>query len=169
MYLIKNFHSKKIIEFLNTLPTYPIFTIGTGTATQVSRFNEFYDPSNPFYSPLQPLYKFHLYNFKKYGVNIHSTQIYVENRDFIFDNTDFEGKLHIDSINDEGTSCYTAIYYYQFDKTIKGGKLLFPPFGEIIPKSGTVVYFDGDIKHKIGYTSGIGTRGTIIFSFMKVK
>jgi len=167
MYLIKNFHSKKIINFLNILPTYPIFSIGTGNAKQVSRFNKFYNPSDSFFSPLLPLYKFHLYNFNKYGVTVHSTQIYVENRDFIFDNTDFEGKLHMDSINDEGTSCYTAIYYYRFDNNIKGGKLLFPPFGEIQPKVNQVIYFDGDIKHKIGYTYGTGIRGTIIFSFMK--
>ncbi len=60
----------------------------------------------------KPLIKFNFDTFKKYNVSIHPIQIYIENRDYIFNHTKFEGKIHMDSLNNEGLSCYTVVYYF---------------------------------------------------------
>jgi hypothetical protein len=35
------------------------------------------------------------------------------------------------------------------------------------PSEGDIIYFDGDIKHKVGKLDGEGLRGTLICSFEK--
>ena len=166
--LVRKFINSNIKNYIDNLPKKNIFPIGNGDAIHVSSFNELYEDENPFYKPLEPLINFHLKILDKNNLKYDKKKIFVENREIIFNKNSFDGRLHQDSINDEGESCYTAVYYYKLDKDVKGGELLFHPFGKYNPKENTIVYFDGDNKHRIGYTHGTGIRGTIITNIKKL-
>jgi hypothetical protein len=165
MLICRGFKNELITKMLLTIPKTPIFTIGTGGGKQVSGFYQKYNDELNF---LEPLIKYHQNILNKYQVKI-SGNIFVENRDFIFNKNDepFEGKLHQDSYEDSNKGCITAVYYYHIDNTIKGGDLCFPPFITHKPKEGQIIYFDGDYKHKINKLYGEGLRGTVICSFEK--
>jgi hypothetical protein len=165
MLIIRNFKNAQITKTIFTISKNPIFTIGTGGGKQVSGFYQKYNQEVNF---LEPLIDYHKKILDKYKVK-YSGNIFVENRDFIFNKNDepFEGQLHQDSYEDSGKGCITAVYYYHIDKTINGGELFFPPFVKHTPKEGQIIYFDGDYKHKIDKLYGEGLRGTIICSFEK--
>ena len=165
MLIIRNFKNVQITKTLLNISKKPIFTIGTGGGKQVSSFYQKYNDELKF---LEPLINFHKIILGKYKIQ-YTDNIFVENRDFIFNKNDesFEGKLHQDSYEDSDKGCITAIYYYYVDKTIQGGELFFPPFVKHRPVEGQIIYFDGDNKHKINKLYGQGLRGTVICSFEK--
>jgi hypothetical protein len=166
--LIRKFINLNIKNYIKDLPKKNIFPVGHGDVIHISSFNELYEVNNPFHKPLEPLINFHLNILDNNNLKYDKRKIFIENREIIFKNNSFDGRLHQDSINDEGESCYTAVYYYRLDKDVKGGNLIFHPFGKYKPKEDTIIYFDGDIKHKIGYTYGTGIRGTIITNIKKI-
>jgi hypothetical protein len=165
MFITRKFSNINVINTILNMNKNSIFTIGTGGGKQLSGFYQTYDNQVSF---LKPLIEFNKSVISQYNIKL-TGNIFVENRDFIFNKNDepFEGKLHQDSYEDSAKGCITSVYYYHIDNTIKGGDLLFPPFGKYSPKQGHIIYFDGDYKHKIGKLYGEGLRGTIICSFEK--
>ena len=165
--LVKKFVNSQIVNYISNLPKKEIFKIGTGDALHLTSLYDYYDKDNDIFKPIKPLIDFHLKVLDENQLKYDSRKIFVENRDIIFSNNSFDGKLHQDSLNDEGESCYTAVYYYRIDKGINGGNLIFHPFGQYKPQVDKIVYFDGDLKHKVGYTHGSGIRGSIITNIKK--
>ncbi len=166
--LVRRFLNLDISNYVNNLPKKEIFKIGSGEALHLSSFYDFYDEKKELFKPLKPLIDFHLKILDENKLKYNKNVIFIENRDILFSNNSFHGNLHQDSINDEGESCYTAVYYYRLDNDIKGGDLLFHPFGKFKPQINKIVYFDGDIKHQMGFASGFGTRGSIITCIKKM-
>ena len=169
MYLIKQFQNIFIKNFLVNLPKTSIFPIGNEVGKHLSGIYGFYNDNEDTHKQVKPLLDFHISTLKQYNAQYDSRRVFIENRDLVLENSniEFEGKLHQDSMNDEGDPCWTCVYYYKIDKTIKGGDLEFPPFVKYSPKEDDVIYFDGDCKHKIGKTNGLGIRGTLIFNIKK--
>jgi hypothetical protein len=167
--LVRHFLNNNICNYVKNLPKKEIFKIGKGDAIHLTSFYDFYDEKNELHKPLKPLIDFHLKVLDENKLKYNANRIFIENRDIIFNNNSFDGKLHQDSINDEGESCYTAVYYYRLDKEIKGGELLFYPFGKFKPQINKIVYFDGDLKHRMGFASGNGIRGSIITCIKKMS
>ncbi len=169
MYLIKQFQNTFIKNMLVNLSKKPIFPIGNEVGKHLSGIYGFYNENEDVHKQVKPLLDFHISTLKQYNAQYDSRRIFIEHRDLVLDNPniEFEGKLHQDSMNDEGDSCWTCVYYYKIDETLKGGDLEFPPFSKYSPKEDDVIYFDGDWKHKIGKTTGFGTRGTLIFNIKK--
>ncbi len=167
MYLLKKYNSHVFKNLLTTLPKKEIFSMDINQkCKQLSSFYDIYDESR--YPFMKEFIDYNLMILKKNNIKI-KNDIFIENRDYMFETKDdiFEGKLHQDSFQDSGNSCYTSVYYYKIDKDIKGGNLVFPPFGQYKPKENDLIFFDGDVKHKVGKTFGIGIRGTVICNFQK--
>jgi hypothetical protein len=167
MFLVKSFNYFPLITYLKTAHKNPIFPIGNNTGQHLTSFYDLYNSNNISCNIFKPLIDFNISILKIYNVKFDNRKIFIENRDIILNNEIFEGKLHKDSFNDDGNSCWTTVYYYQLDSTLKGGELLFPPFGKYKPKEGEIIFFDGDNTHKIANMHGIGKRGTVICSFQK--
>ncbi len=167
MYLVKKFNCLPLITHLKTAEKNAIFPIGNDVGQHLTSYFDLYNQTDIKSDLFKPLIDFNLNILYKYNVQFDNRKIFIENRDIILNNEIFEGKLHKDSFNDDGNSCWTTVYYYQLDKTLKGGELLFPPFGKYKPKEGEVIFFDGDNTHKIAKMYGIGKRGTVICSFQK--
>ncbi len=167
MYLIKKFYNNSLKKYLINLQKQKIFPIGNNIGQQISGLYEYYNDTK--HQQIKPLINFNLHIFNLFNIKINDKKIFIENRELILDNPSipFESTLHQDSIEDNGDSCYTCVYYYQIDKTIIGGELLFPPFGKYNPKNDEIIIFDGDTKHKINKTTGFGKRGTLIINFAK--
>lgn len=167
MYIVKQFNNNLIKNILLKMHKEPIFKIGNGGGKQMTGCYELYSNKLSF---LQPLINFNSNVLKKY--NLDYKNIFVENREFIFNKNDepFDSILHQDTFNDSGNKgCYTCVYYYYIDKTIKGGDLLFPPFGKYKPNQGDIIFFEGDMKHKISKLYGEGIRGILITQFEKIN
>jgi len=166
--IVRKYFNQSLKKYLNELPKKQIFPIGNKYGNHITSIYDFYDENSKLHEPLKDLINFHK-NILDENNAKYSNKIFIENRDLILKNNDipFEGKLHVDSMNDEGDPCFTCVYYYRFDKDIIGGDLIFPPFLRYMPKEDDIVYFDGDYKHKIGKTSGNGVRGTLIINFKK--
>jgi hypothetical protein len=167
MYLVRKFTNIHLNNYLKNSLKESIFPIGNDVGQHLTSYYDLYNEDKNLCKVFKPLIDFNIDIYQKYNVNIDKKYIFIENRDIILNNETFEGKLHIDSFNDDGNSCWTSVYYYHLDKTLNGGELLFPPFGKYKPKEGNILFFDGDIKHKINKMYGIGKRGTVICSFRK--
>ena len=167
--LVKRFFNPILKNYLNSLPKKNIFPIGNLYGNHLTGIYEFYDENLEKHKPFMEIINFHKNILNENNANFISDKIFIENRDLILKDEDkpFEGKIHLDSMNDEGDPCFTCVYYYRIDSGINGGTLEFPPFGKYQPKEDEIVYFDGDYKHRIGKTSGNGIRGTLIMNFKK--
>jgi hypothetical protein len=169
MYLVRQFTNMSIKNFLKNIPKDSIFPVGNEVGKHISGIYGFYNENDNIHKQVKPLLDFHLNTLKKFNASYDDRRIFIENRDLILEKKDmvFEGKIHQDSMNDEGDSCWTCVYYYNIESTIIGGELEFPPFVKYKPKEDDIIYFDGDWKHKIGKTTGFGIRGTLIFNIKK--
>lgn len=163
MYCARFFNNNLLKDYIESSVKRPIFSVGNNNGTHLTCFSS--EKLGWRHTPFEPLVNFHIKNFQKFGIKLYDDSIYVEHREIIMKQNDkpFKGHLHMDSFMDTGLPCLTCVYYYRIDKTLKGGDLIFPPFGKIKPKENYVYYFDGyNNKHKIGELSGTGVRGTII-------
>jgi hypothetical protein len=163
--LIKKFHNQKLNDFLIKSNKFDIFKVGFGGGTHQSCISKEYNEKQDII--FTPLIDFNKKVLDSY--NLKYDKIFIENRDYLFKKEDkpFEGNLHQDSYQDSDKSCYSCIYYYKIDKTIKGGGVYFYPFLNHKPKENTIIYFDGDCKHKVNKMYGYGLRGIVICSFQK--
>lgn len=169
MYLLKTYNNHVFKNLLSKLPKNEIFSLDVNNKfIQLSSFYDIYDENR--YPFMKEFIDYNLMILKKNNVKI-KDNVFIENRDYIFNKPDdiFEGKLHQDSFQDDGNSCYTSVYYYRIDKGIKGGNLIFPPFGQFKPKENDLIFFDGEHQHKVGKTYGLGIRGTVICNFQKMR
>lgn len=156
---------KKLYNLLINIDKKPIFRIGNMVGEHKSVFNDEYnkDINNEFNLIIDK----QLSIFKKYNIKI-KNNIYIENREIYLKYGEvYENDLHKDSYNDLGKPCFTSVYYYKLDETIKGGEVFFHPFKSYKPKEGKIILFDGDWKHKVNKTTGYGKRCTLIMNFMK--
>ena len=169
MYIQKYFNPI-LKHYINTLPKRSIFPIGNLIGKHQTGIYDFFDENKDDHKPFKEIISYHSKLLNYHGALHDTNKIFIENRDLILNNEElpFEGKLHMDSMNDEGDSCWTCLYYYRIDPEIIGGELFFPPFVIHKPKEDEVLYFDGDHKHKIGKTYGNGVRGTLIINFKKI-
>jgi hypothetical protein len=168
MYIQKYFNPI-LKTYLNNLQKKTIFPIGNLIGEHKTGIYDFFDENNDEHKPFKGIITYHSELLNYHGALHDSRKIFIENRDLILNNEKipFEGKLHMDSMNDEGDSCWTCVYYYRIDSGISGGELILPPFTRYTPKEDEIVYFDGDHKHKIGKTFGNGVRGSLIINFKK--
>lgn len=156
---------KQLYNLLINTDKKPIFRIGNMVGEHKSVFNGEYN--SQINNEFKLIIDKQLSIFKKYNIKI-KNNIYIENREMLLKDGDvYENYLHKDSYNDSGKPCFTSVYYYKIDKTIKGGEVLFHPFKIYKPKEGDILLFDGDWKHKVNNTYGPGKRCTLIMNFMK--
>lgn len=169
MFTVSKFFDPILKNTLLKMPKKPIFPVGFGGGVHLTSMNELYDPNNHTHSPFKNLVHHNLSILNKLELT-HLNKVYIEHRDIIMNEKDepFEGTLHLDTFMDTENPCWTCVYYYHIDKSLKGGDLIFPPFAKYKPKENHIIYFDGSYhKHKIGKLSGSGMRGTIICSILR--
>ena len=171
--LIKKFYNRELINFLYKSQKNPIFKIGTGGGLNLSCYMKEYDEEkDKIFKPLIDFNKNILIDNKL--CNFYNNKFFIEHRDLIFSKNDVSPDIpfHQDSYMDTGDDCFTSIYYYHVDESILGGELLINSLNSKLneslfnflvhkPRAGDIVFFDGNLPHKLGRIYGHGLQGTI--------
>jgi hypothetical protein len=166
MYIVRKFISQTIKDHLLKTPKFDIFSFAESKEHMKEQSCVYSEYDENKHQVFNPLVAHHEKILNKYGLKLKKP--FIENREYILDSGGhYIGKLHRDSLNDDLINCYTSVWYYRIDSTLRGGELLFPPFGKFTPKVNKIITFDGDILHKVDKIIGHGTRGIFVVTSSK--
>ena len=169
MISVNKYINYRLCNHLNQIPKTNIFKVGTGGGKQISGIFNYASLSA---NNLLEYYDFIDYNYyfaKKYNLRVNDN-FFLENREYYQSINDkpFEGKYHMDFIQESQKPCYTFIYYYRLSNSIIGGELEFEKVNiKYNPSLYDIICFDGDHKHRINKLYGEGVRGTLIMNIEK--
>lgn len=170
MLFINRYLNLRLKNHLQKLPKKEIFKVGEGGGTQVSgiyRYNNLFKFGLDL-SEYMSLIEYNYEYAKANKLNVNDN-FFLENREYHFNKNDkpFEGKFHMDMIEESQKPCYTFIYYYNISPNIVGGELEFENGQKYKPQEYDVICFDGNTKHKVNKLYGEGIRGTLIMNVEK--
>lgn len=170
--LINKFYNGELVNYIRNSKKNPIFKIGTGGGLNVSCYMKEYDENRD--TIFKSLIEFNKKILKDNKLCNFDNKFFIEHRDLIFKKNDVSPDIpfHQDSFMDTGDDCFTSIYYYHVDESILGGELLINALNVELdkdtskffvhkPRTGDIVFFNGNLSHKIGRIYGQGLQGTI--------